>query len=307
MTEETANPQGSESQPIDNIEAAFDTYLNRQAQPVEATSEEEQPEEKAKPETEEEPSGEEQRYTVKINGEDKEVTLDELLKGYSMEADYRVKSSQVAEQRREAQALAQQAQAERQQYAQALQMYQQQLVQMQPPPPDPAMIESDPVGYLRQQQAYSAWQGQMQRTAQEQHALSQRMQAEQEQAQAKRLQSETDALLAAIPEWKDEAKANAGKAELTVFLQKLGYSQDEIASAQDHRAIVMARKAMLYDQMVSKQKVAADKVAKLPPKTVQRPGSGEISPTDGRLRVMQNLKKSGSIDDGAAAFAAFLG
>ena len=305
MSDENANPQGSENQPVENIEAAFDDYLKRQADPSAEEPEPEQPEE-AKPESEEPEEPEEQRYTVKINGEDKEVPLSELLKGYSLESDYRVKSSQVAEQRREAQAQLQAAQQERQQYAQALQTYQQQLVAMQPQPPSPETIETDPVGYLRQQQAFNAWQSQMQQAQYEQQRLQQRTLQEREQAMQSHLEAERDALFEAIPDWKDEAKARSGKAELTVFLQKSGYSKDEIAAAQDHRSIVMARKAMLYDQMQAKQSLAANKVANLPPKSTQRPGSGEVSPTDGRTRAMQNLKKSGSIDDATNAFAALM-
>ena len=43
---------------------------------------------------------EESLYTVKVNGEEKEVTLEELQKGYMMESDYRQKTSQVSEKRK---------------------------------------------------------------------------------------------------------------------------------------------------------------------------------------------------------------
>ena len=45
---------------------------------------------------------EEQEYfTVKINGEDKDVTLDELAAGYSRQSDYTKKTTEVAGQRKE--------------------------------------------------------------------------------------------------------------------------------------------------------------------------------------------------------------
>lgn len=314
--DETANPeQGSESPAPQDTAAAFAQYLERQANPAGAEGEKEQPAQgaeagqpaaEAKPETPEAAEPEEQRFMVKINGEEKEVPLSELLKGYSLESDYRIKTSQAAEQTRAAQAQAQQAAQERQQYAQALQTYQKQLATMQPQAPDPQLIESDPVGYLRQQQAYSGWQQQMQQAQWEQQQLSQREQQEQGKAYQDRIAKEQEALFTAIPEWRDEAKAKAGKAELAAFLQKTGYSMEEVAQAVDHRAILMARKAMLYDQIITQQKAAATKVAALPPKAPQRPGSGETSPTDGRTSAMKNLKATGSIDAAANAFAAFL-
>ena len=318
MPDENANPEaGSENQSPINIEAAFDSYLERQAnpagdegvdtQPAAGAENNGQPAIEAKPIDPAAAEAEEQRFTVKINGEDKDIPLSELLKGYSLESDYRVKTSQVAEQARAAQAQQQQAQAERQQYQSALQTYQQRLASVQPQAPDPAMIETDPVGYLRQQQAVNAWQGQMQQAQWESQQLAQRTQQEQEQAANAHVAQERKALLEALPEWKDEAKATAGKAALSSYVVRMGYAPGEIAQAVDHRAIVMANKAMLYDQMVAKQAAVTNKVANLPPKSPLRPGSGDISPTDGRTRAMQSLKKSGSIDDAANAFAAILG
>lgn len=316
--EENANPEvaGSENPAPINIEAAFDDYLKRQATPAGDDGEVEQPateaktgqsDSEAKPNTPESTDPEEQRFTVKVNGEERQIPLSELVKGYQLESDYRIKTSQVAEQARAAQAQFQQAQQLQAQYGQALQTYAQQLQAMQPQAPDPALIDSDPVGYLRQQQAFQNWQGQMQRVQAEQSQLSQRQQQNFAAQQQQHMAAEAELLTKAIPDWADAAKAKAGKAELTKYLKEVvGFDDDRIASVADHRAIVMARKAMLYDQLISKQAAVTEKVAKLPPKAPQRPGGGEISPTDGRTRAMQSLKKSGSIDDAANAFAAML-
>jgi hypothetical protein len=92
------------------------------------------------------------------------------------------------------------------------------------------------------------------------------------------------------------------------YLQGIGYSPGEISQAVDHRAIVLANKAMLYDSMMANQKNATEKVAKLPPKAPQRPGSGQSTTSgDGRTKAMQALKKSGSVDDAAMAFASMMG
>lgn len=313
--EETANPQGSESPAPNDVEAAFEDYLKRQADPdggqgdagqPAAGAENGQPEGEAKPEPAQDAEAEEQRFKVKINGEEREVPLSELLKGYSLESDYRVKTSQLAEQNRAVQAHAQQVQQMQAQYAQALAMHTQQLSVMQPKAPDPALIQSDPVAFLQQQQAYQAWQQQMSQAIAEQDQLSRAQQADREQAHGQYLAQQYDLMLQAIPEWKDGTAAQTGKKALSDYLTQQGYSADEIAQAVDHRSIVVARKAMLYDQMMAKQADVTKRVANLPPKAPQRPGGGETSPLDGRTRTMQALKKSGSVEDAAHAFAALM-
>lgn len=315
MSEENANPQGSENQSPINIEAAFDDYLNRQANPAGDDGDAGKPateadtgqsEDEANPDAPESTESDEQRFTVKVNGEEREVPLSELLKGYQLESDYRVKTSQAAEQARAAQLQMHAAQQMQAQYTQALEVYGQQLQQMQPRPPDPALIDADPVGFLRQQQAYQNWQGQMQRVQQEHAQLAAYQQQENDARLKQVLVSESEQMFKAIPEWSDKGKAKAEMTDMVKHLKSVGYLDASIDSIVDHRAVLLARESMLYRKMMAKQAQVSDKVSKLPPKAPQRPGSGESSSPDGRTRAMQNLKKSGSIDDAANAFAAML-
>jgi hypothetical protein len=84
----------------------------------------------AQPPAEEKPAEEppEQKYTVKVNGVEQEVTLNELLNGYMMHSDYSRKTKELAEQRRQFQEQAQQA---------APQQPQGQAQQQEPPKVDP--------------------------------------------------------------------------------------------------------------------------------------------------------------------------
>ena len=247
------------------------------------------------------------RYkAVVVNGEEREVPLTELIKGYSLESDYRIKTSQTAEQARAAQEQFSRAQAMQQHYGQQLQQYQSRLAQMQPAQPDPGLIESDPVNYLRQQQAWQSWQGQMVQAQNEAQALQYEQQAQAQQYSTQRLTAEAEALVKVFPEFADATKAQATKAEIAGYLKKAGFSDSEVGNVADHRAVVLARKAMLYDQMMGKQAATAQKLVNVPPKAPQRPGVSNISSTDGRTRAMQSLKRSGSMDDAANAFAAML-
>lgn len=312
--EETVNPQGNESQSEnENIEAAFDQYLERQAGTAGEPLLGQQPQgaEQGKPEGSEAEQQaveqEQQRYKVKINGEEKEVPLDELIKGYQLESDYRIKTSQLAEQARATQEQYQRAQQLQAHYAQQLQAYQQQLATLQPQPPDPDMIGKDPVAFLRHQQAYQQWQQQMQGVAAEQQRLGEMQALQQAQMQQQTLAQQGELLIKAIPEWADQEKGKAEKAALSSYLVGQGFGHDEVAAVTDHRAVVLARKAMLYDEMIKKTGAVSEKLQNVPPRSPQAPGGGK-SPAGNKINnSMAALRKSGSVEDAANAFAAMLG
>lgn len=312
--EETVNPQGNESQSENNnIEAAFDQYMERQANHAGESllGQQQQGAEQGQPDDAEadgvEDSGDSaQRYKVKVNGEEKEVTLDELIKGYQLESDYRIKTSQLAEQARATQEQYQRAQQLQAHYAQQLQAYQQQLATLQPQPPDPDMIGKDPVAFLRHQQAYQQWQQQMQVVAAEQQRLGEMQALQQAQMQQQTLAQQGELLIKAIPEWADQEKGKAEKAALSSYLVGQGFGHDEVAAVTDHRAVVLARKAMLYDEMIKKTGAVSEKMQNVPPRSPQKPGSGKTATGNRITNSIAALKKSGSVDDAANAFAAML-
>jgi flagellin-specific chaperone FliS len=108
-----------------------------------------------------------------------------------------------------------------------------------------------------------------------------------------------------LPKWKDSAKAKAESAAIREYLATNGYDKNEINSVNDHRSIILARKAMLYDQMISKASVAAKKVENLPRRT-EKPGVTENRSLDKRSQAFQKLSRSGRVEDAAAAFATIL-
>lgn len=246
-------------------------------------------------------------FTVKVDGQEIQVSREELLNGYSRQADYSRKTQELAAQRAEVAQVAQAVMAERQQYQAQLAQMQQALgreLQEQSQIDWNGLLESDPVEYLKQrhlaEQRQAAYQ---QATEAQQRAQieAQQMQVQQHQAQ---LQSEHQALLDKLPDWQDATKATAERAQMRDFLLSAGFRADEVGSISDHRAVLIARKAMLYDQMVTQAQSATQRVQALPAR-VQRPGVS-MAPADGRSSAMRALAKTGSTTDGARAFEAFL-
>ena len=246
--------------------------------------------------------------TVKIDGKDVEVPLSELKNGYQRQADYTRKTMEAAEQRKAAEAERSQALQERQAYAANLQRMQAQLegaLQQQQQTNWEELLQSDPVEYLKQQHQAQARQAQLSQVYAEQQRVAALQQAEAQQAHLRHLQAQQEDLLAKLPEWKDEAKSKAEKVAIREYLAQQGYEPDAINNIADARAVILARKAMLYDQMVGKASAAAKKVSTLPTK-VERPGQGENPGLDRRSSAYQRLSKTGRAEDAAALFASIL-
>lgn len=262
----------------------------------------------AEPEAELEAEEDDPLVTVKIDGKSVEVKLSELKNGYQRQADYTRKTQEVSEVKRAAEAEFTKAQQERQTYAQNLQRLQIQteaFLQQQQATDWQALLESDPVEYLKQQRIAQEQQARLSQVYAEQQRVQQQDAYEAEQRQVQHLQDQREQLLAKIPAWKDETKAKAEKAALRDFLLGEGYDEKTVASLADSRAVVIAREAMLYRQMVAKASVAAKKVSTLPTR-VERPGVGENPGTDKRSAAFQKLSRSGRVEDAAALFANLL-
>lgn len=264
---------------------------------------EETPAEPQEAEQQDEPT-----YTVTIDGKEVEVPLSELKNGYQRQSDYTRKTMEAAELRKQAEAETMRAHQERQAYAANLQKMQAQLegaLQQQQQTNWEELLQSDPVEYLKQQHQAQARQAQLNQVYAEQQRISALQQAEQAQARQAYLAQQQEELLAKLPEWKDAQKAQAEKTALRDYLLESGYDRQTVETITDAKAVLLARKAMLYDQMVGKASAAAKKVSTLPTK-VERPGTGDNPGLDRRSSAYQRLSKTGKAEDAAALFASIL-
>ena len=265
------------------------------------------------------------KVTVQVDGKAVELTPEEIADAYKSgmrQSDYTRKTTEAAEMRKTADAELARANAEiaaarqdRQAYAQNLQMLGQQLQSVMQ---DQSQIDwqrlsvENPSEYVRQkhladqrQAAAMQVRGEQNRVMQQQQTenarQAQQRQAEHAQAQESYVKQQREDLLAKLPEWKDGTKAEAEQASIAKYLQNAGFNKEEIASVTDHRAVVLADKAMRYDKLMAKAKASSGKVEKLPAR-VERPGTA-TAPSDGRTAAMQRLEKSGRVEDAGAIFA----
>ena len=242
-----------------------------------------------------------QVFTVKVDGKEVEVSLEELQKGYSRTQDYTRKTQQIAEVRKHAEAELQAVRAEREQYAQLLVALEAQVQQAVQPNIDwERLYQDDPIEYVRQRETMRENKEKAAAIQSEQQRLAQLSHQEQMQYRDQMLQQEQESLVAAIPEWKDAKKAAAEKAMLVQFGQKAGFSPDELKNVVDHRAVVMLRKAALYDQMMSKRGQIKP-VTNNGPKPAKPGAAGRVSNNTEALRAQQRLARTGRVDVAADA------
>ena len=240
-------------------------------------------------------------FTVKVDGKNVEVTLEELQKGYSREADYTRKTQQVSEERRAFAAEAELVRTERQQYAQLLGSLQAQLQQNAAPKLDMDRLYSeDPIEWVRQKELARDAEKVHAAIVSEKQRLSHIQAQEQYQSMQAHLAQQQDAMLKAIPEWSNPDKAKAEKTLLIEWGQKLGFSSDELKNIFDHRAVVALRKAALYDQMMTKRGNIRPAVNN-GPKPAKPGAAGRMDNVTDARRSQQRLAKTGRVNDAASA------
>jgi len=248
-----------------------------------------------------EQQAEEPVYTVRVDGKDIEVTLSELTKGYSRQADYTRRAQALAEQRRAAEEVQTRATVERDQYRQALEIIHRSLTEGVQEPDWATLERTDPIEFLRQKELFRERREKAGQLQQEHARVLEQQQAEEATRFNGYLNSQKTALLEKIPLWRDPAKAAGERKALREYATKtLGYTSEEIAQAFDHRLIVMLRKSWLYDRVSSKGALADKRVRNAPAEIPSRglaSGEGRKPGQVARAKQMRQLEKSGDIRD----------
>lgn len=241
-------------------------------------------------------------YRVKVNGEDVEVTLDELLSGYSRESDYRRKTTELAEQRRQFQAEAQAIAAQRQQFAEAFQRLEAEYKAIQGPEPDwQRLAQEDPIGFTIQKHQWDMQQQKLAGLRQQAEQAMQQQAAHRQQEYQQWLASENEKLVKAIPAWSDPQKGPQIKKEIAEYAKGLGLGSEQLANL-DALSVLTLRKAMAYDKLQANKPGVMKKIVKAP-KTV-KPGTAQPkAAASQKVRTAKAaLAKSGRVEDAARLF-----
>jgi len=107
-----------------------------------------------------------------------------------------------------------------------------------------------------------------------------------------------------LPDIADPVKGPAMRAALGEYLVKQGFSKEEVAGVDNHKALVIANKARLFDELMSKQP-DTQKTVKAAPQKVLKAGTVADKPEQAQVQatVIKRLQKSGGRDMRAAGEA----
>jgi len=206
------------------------------------------------------------KYTVKVDGKEVEVTLDDLKRSFSGQAYIQKGMQEAAEARKQATELYQTLQAEQAKFMQVVQSIQEQGFKAPPQAPDIAMMDKDPIGYMQAEARYrkdmaefQAQQQQIQQTAAAQRQMQEKALAEFVAEQGKVLQSR-------IPEFADPNKAREGTAKTRSTATKAyGFSHQQLRGIVDARHVLVLHDAMKWREL----QAARTKQAPAAPKSIK--------------------------------------
>ena len=248
-----------------------------------------------------EEAGQEELYAVKVDGQEREVTLNDLKQSYSGQAYIQKGMQEAAAQKKQAEEVYTALLQEREQMSQLLNQLNNGEIVKAPVPPSSDLVKTDPIGYMEKKAEYDAalveYQAQQQTIAQVQAQQTQQMQF----AQQANLQQEMGRLVQVIPEFADPEKGGKLKGDLVSYGTRLGYSEAELGGVTDHRAIVVLHKAKLWDDLQGSKGKAKQKASNSRP--VVKPGAKKSTRMTSQKRaqeVQARMKKTGNVDDIAA-------
>ena len=238
-------------------------------------------------------------HRLKVNGQEIEVSLDELKAGYSRDSDYRQKTHNLGIEKRE---LDGQRESLRQTYDTRLSEL------------NELIATADAT--VRQEQGsedlQKLWEEDPTAAARLDYQMRQRnrqlddVRNKAREAQTKQYEDflGTQRELAAqkIPEYNDPNKADQFKINMRNSLRGYGFNDQEIGQLADHRFLMVAKDAMSYKNLKDKKPIVQKKVANAP--KVVKAGVAKSSTSSGREGIrnkINRLGKTGHLKDAQSA------
>ena len=234
-------------------------------------------------------------HRVKVQGQELEVTLDELKSGYSRDSDYRQKTHTLGLEKRD---LETQKTSLRQSYDTRLSELNELIAtadatvrQQQGSEDLQKLYDEDPT-------AASKLDYQLRQQNRQLEEVKSRAREAQANQYNEFLDTQRELAATKIPEYSDPNKADQFKLNMRNSLRNYGFHDSEIGSLADHRFLMVAKDAMSYQNLKDKKPIIQKKVANAP--RVVKAGVAKSNTSSGREGIRNKigkLRKSGHIKD----------
>lgn len=228
--------------------------------------------------------------TVTIDGQ--KLTLAELKKGYFRDRDYTHSKQRVSQKEQQLEAMS----ARVTQSVDAIADF---LIKQIPPAPDSQLAMTNPSQFVQQKALHEAATAQVEALLGQAGVVkdvSQALSAEQKQ---ERIDSENAQLIQAFPITATEAGRQKFFETAASAAKELGYSEQEIAQAMDHRLFKLAHYAAIGMRAEKAREKARDKVQNAPPVAAPkaRQQGGNQMAARRNQEAMKRLARTGSIEN----------
>jgi hypothetical protein len=236
-----------------------------------------------------------QLFTVKVDGKEQRVSLEELQRGYSGQQYIQQGMQEVAEARKQVQTFAQSMQQQQQQLDSLVQAAQQGAF-VPPTPPDPALLQNDPLVYMQQKAIFEEQAAAYQQHLHAHQQLTYQQQQQQEQERAAFLSEQREQLFQAIPELADSEKSPQLQAKMAnVAMEKYGFTMDEVREIEDSRYARALHDLVRLHELLGQNGKAAQKAQKARP--VAKAGAKTDQKRGKARKQRDRLRQTGSLDD----------
>jgi hypothetical protein len=245
------------------------------------------------------------RYKIQVDGEEREVSLNEALRGYQREETFNNRMRQMVEVAKTIDHRGSEATQARDAYIQLCQNQEQEFAALIPKEPDwDQLFKTDPAGAHQLQKNYQQVYGTL-------NTIRQRRAAAQQEAFNDNARRTADYARAEFSKFcgknklNDQASVDKAIGYMRRTAMEAGFSEDEIGSTYDERMLTVLNKAAKYDNMMRNKPlpVQPERNGTLRPGSAPRIGNSQArNMNDAQKRLAQ----SGRVDDAAAVMAALI-
>jgi len=246
-----------------------------------------------------EPTVEPETYMVKVDGQEQEVTLDELKRGYSGQKYIQKGMTEVAENRKNFEQLQQEVSQERQILSQMLEQAKNGAIPAIPEYPPEEMKDTDLLGYNMRTEEYRRAVEQRQQWEQNAKWVAQRDQQEKDRIHAETLTQQAMRLAEWMPEFKDETKRQVFVKEMTENAKEhYKLTDEQISTVQTAEEVMILSDAIKWRKLQANKPNAKKKAEGARP--VVKPAakrSASAAQSRNKDKALDAMKRSGSADD----------
>jgi hypothetical protein len=245
------------------------------------------------------------RYKIQVDGEEREVSLNEALRGYQREETFNTRMRQMVEVAKTIDERGAQAQQAREAYIQLCQNQEQEFAALIPKEPDwEQLYKQDPAAAHQLENNYRAVYGTL-------NQIRQRREMAQREAYQAHAQQTASYARAEFDKFRAKNKL-ANQTEVDHAIQGMrrtaaahGFSEDEIGTTYDERMLSILHKAAKYDRMMANKPfpVQPERQGALQPGSAPRVGNGAQRSMN---EAQKRLASTGRVDDAAAVMAQFI-